>query len=183
MKLNKWLKELDLTWYNLPGNYVSKFSLKMKLKHRWYKIKRGFCFAFSSLEDKASEYNNIFEGQAFDIRNKEDKEGFCEYEFFSLDYSMALYIYPRLCEFKERYAKYGTPSSFCIDENGNEIHGEEPHEKWIAELDKMILAFRNIIKEPDCPEGQDYADFWRELNAIEEAGLESFAKYYRCLWW
>ena len=141
MKLNKYLKDLGLTWYDLPGNYISHTSFKIRLKRRWYKIKRGFCFMFSSLEDKAPDYDEKYEYPAYDIRNKADKEGFCEYEFFSLDYSMALYIYPRLCEFREKYAKYGTPSCFCIDEEGNHLPKEvDTNQMWLNVLDKMICA-------------------------------------------
>ena len=54
MKINKYLKELGLTEYDLPGNYYPDLKLE--------------------------------EGAvAADIRNKEDEEGFCSYEFFSLD--------------------------------------------------------------------------------------------------
>ena len=127
MKLNRYLEELGLTWYDLPGNYVEKTSFKERLKRRIYKIKRGFCFMFSALEDKAPDYHDTWEAQAFDKRNKEDSEGFCGYEFFSLDYSMALYIYPRLCKFREDYAHYGTPGCLCYDENEKQV------EKFLAE--------------------------------------------------
>ena len=44
-------------------------------------------------KDMPGYYNpNLKDSSAgSDIRNKEDEEGFCDYEFFSLDYSMALY--------------------------------------------------------------------------------------------
>lgn len=177
MKLNRYLKELGLTWYDLPGNYVSKTSFKIRLKRRWYRIKRGFFLIFSKLEDYAPEYDELFESSGFDKRNKEDKEGFCDYEFYSLDYSMALYIYPRLCIFKEKYAKYGTPCEFCYDEEGNYINGDDTGNRlWNETLDKMILAFRYIIKEPDD------MDF-REVGKIIQEGLDLFAKHYCSLWW
>lgn len=34
MKNNRYLKELGLTWYDLPGNYISKASIKIRLKRR-----------------------------------------------------------------------------------------------------------------------------------------------------
>lgn len=177
MKINKYLKELGLTWYDLPGNYISKTNLKIRLKHRWYKIKRGFCFMFSKLNDYAPEYDKLYESDAFDERNKENKEGFCEYEFYSLDYSLALYIYPRLCEFKEKYAKYGTPSKFCYNEKGEYINqNDEGNKIWRETLDKMILAFKYIIKEPDDKD-------FNEINAIIEEGLSLFAENYCCLWY
>lgn len=171
MEMNKYLKELGLTWYDLPGNYISKISFRIRLRRRWYRIKRAFCFAFASLEKHAPNYREDMEYIAYDRRNKIDKNGFCEYEFFSLDYSMALYIYPRLCEFRNEYAECGTPSCFCTSDN-DAIN----QEKWFEVLDKMIMAFKYIIKEP---KGGDY----ETQDKIIEEGLKLFAEYYRCLWW
>ena len=103
MKINKYLKELGLDWYDLPGNYDEKL-------HN--------C-GIKKLENSA----------AADPRNKEDDEGFCEYEFFSLDYSMALYIYPRLCKFRDEYAKFGTPGCFCY--NKDDQPDKKGDEKWL----------------------------------------------------
>lgn len=181
MEMNKWLKELGLTWYDLPGNYIPKTSLKIRLKRRWYKIKRGICFMFSALEDAAPDYDEKYEYQAYDKRNKIDERGFCEYEFFSLDYSMALYIYPRLCEFKEKYAKYGTPGCLCYDEKGNSRDGDEGHKEWMEILNKMIFSFRETIKEnaPDISDREAY----KEYNEKIKEGLQLFGEYYYCLWW
>ena len=179
MKLNRYLEELGLTWYDLPGNYVEKTSFRERLKRRIYKIKRGFCFMFSALEDKAPDYHDTWEAQAFDKRNKEDSEGFCGYEFFSLDYSMALYIYPRLCKFREDYAHYGTPGCLCYDENDKQLPHEESSRRWMEILDKMILAFRYIIKEPEWKDIEEC----RAINAKIEEGLKLFAEYYCSLWY
>ena len=178
MKLNHWLADLGLTWEDLPGNYIPKLSLRKRLARRWYKIKCGICYSFSALEDKAPEYDDYFNKQAFDIRNKEDKEGFCDYEFFSLDYSMALYIYPRLCEFREKYAPMGTPSSFCWDEEGKGIDSDIANKNWLETIDKMILAFKLIIKD----ETVELDEMRKQDEQIQE-GLNLFAKYYRNLWW
>ena len=44
-----------------------------------------------------------------DIRNKDmDEYGFSSYEFFNLDHTFDLLIYPRLCYFKE-YCNFGNP--------------------------------------------------------------------------
>lgn len=179
MKLNRYLEDLGLDWYHLPGNYVSKTSFRERLKRRIYKIKRGFCFMFSALEDRAPDYHDTWEAQAFDIRNKEDNEGFCDYEFFSLDYSMALYIYPRLCRFREKYAHYGVPGCLCYDEEGNHIDTDEASKNWLAILDKMILAFKYIINEPDWKDIEEC----RAINAKIEEGLKLFGEYYCSLWY
>lgn len=181
MEMNKWLKELGLTWYDLPGNYIPKTSLKIRLKRRWYKLKVAICYMFSPLEQYAPNYNEKYEYCAYDIRNKIDKRGFCEYEFFSLDYSMALYIYPRLCEFKEKYAKYGTPGCFCVDEDGNDLVDDSGHEKWLEVLDKMIFSFRETIKDtsPDVSDKEAY----NKYNEKVKEGFRLFGEYYYCLWW
>lgn len=179
MKLNKYLKELGLTWEDLPGNYIPKTAFRARLKRRWYKIKCGICYSFSALEDYAPEYNAYFNKPAFEKSNKENNEGFCRYEFFSLDYSLALYIYPRLCEFKEKYAKYGTPCYFCFDENGKQYPEEyDSNGKWLEVLDKMILAFKLIIKD----DAETIEEDEKNEKLIKE-GLDLFAKYYRSLWW
>ena len=181
MEMNKWLKELGLTWYDLPGNYIPKTSWKIRLRRRWYRIKRSICFAFAPLEEHAPDYREEYEYEAYDKRNKIDNRGFCEYEFFSLDYSMALYIYPRLCEFREKYAKYGTPSYFIYDEEGNEKEGDAGHEEWLATLDKMILSFKYILKEPETEEWKNLS--YKEQDEIIQEGLHLFAEHYRALWW
>lgn len=44
-----------------------------------------------------------------DIRNKDmDEYGFSDYEFFNLDHTFDLLIYPRLCYFRE-YCPQGAP--------------------------------------------------------------------------
>ena len=111
---------------------------------------------------------------AIDPRNQEEEDGLCEYEFFSLDYSMALYIYPRLCRFREEYASYGTPSCFCYDRKGRHI--KNGNRKWLRTLDKMILAFKYIIKKPD---DVDY----KKADKVITRGLALFAKYYCNLWY
>lgn len=110
---------------------------------------------------------------AADERNKENEEGFCLYEFFSLDYSMALYIYPRLCEFKDKYASIATPAFFCY-RNGKEV--KDGNKKWLKTLDKIILAFQYIIK---APEDVDY----KRVNKVIARGLALFAQHYTNLWY
>ena len=51
---------------------------------------------------------NIVEG---DERYFEDEDGFKNSEFFSLDYSLSLYIYSQLCYFRE-HCLYGYPNGF-----------------------------------------------------------------------
>ena len=92
---------------------------------------------------------------------------------------LALYIYPRLCKFRDEYAHYGTPGCLCHDENGKQLPGDEGHIKWMEILDKMILAFRYIIVEPSWKD----TDELREIQAKIDEGMHLFADYYQCLWY
>ena len=62
---------------------------------------------------------------------KEDKEGFRPAEFYSLDYSLSLYIYSHLCYFRD-HCLYGFPDGMTFEE-------------WKDIIDKMIEAFKLII--------------------------------------
>lgn len=184
MKMNKWLKELDIYWEELPGNYVPVTSIAARIRRRIYKIQRFFCSKIEFLEDKSLPYNSYFEAPAFNRYNKENRSGFCEYEFYSLYWSMATYIYPRLCEFRANYAnKYGTPMEFVFDEKGNEYPDDKGSKKWLDELDTMILGFKFILDEPICPEGEDPVEHGKMVYNTIQTGLNSFAKYYLDLWW
>lgn len=117
---------------------------------------------------------------AGDQRNEEDEEGFCEYEFFSLDYTLSLYIYSKLCYFRE-YIPIGTPGSLCSFHT-NDLSLEEQkkaskiaHDKWLSMIDKMILAFK--LKITGVREGYEGVD----REAIRE-GMQLFIEYYDCLW-
>lgn len=153
MEINRYLKELGLDWCDLPGNYDGKL-------HN--------C-GIKKLENSA----------AADPRNKIDDEGFCEYEFFSLDYSMALYIYPRLCKFRDEYAKYGTPGCLCYDENEKQLPSEESSKRWMEILDKIIWSFKSTIIEPTWNTIEEL----QEINAKIDEGLHLFADYFQYLWW
>lgn len=178
MELNQYLKELGLQWEDLPGNYISKVSLKIRLKRKWYLLKRKFWYTLNR-EDKVPKYNDYYAKPAFDKRNKIKKNGFCNYEFFSLDYSLALYIYPRLCFFRDNYAKYGTPMNFCYDENGHPWEDEDKgNQEWLKVINKMCNAFKLIIKDDTTNMEEE-----REHEKQIEEGLQLFAKHYRGLWW
>ena len=152
MKINKYLKELGLTEYDLPGNYYPDLEL----------------------EEGAA---------ATDIRNKEDEEGFCSYEFFSLDYTLSLYIYSKLCYFREHIAAFATPGCFCTyrdnifetEEEKNKAH-QEAHQLWLSIVDKMIEAFK--LKITGVRDGYEGID-----NEKIREGMQCFIDYYDCLWY
>lgn len=152
MKINKYLKELGLTEYDLPGNYYPDLEL----------------------EEGAA---------AADIRNKEDEEGFCSYEFFSLDYTLSLYIYSKLCYFREHIADLATPGCLCTykdsvfetEEEKNKAY-QEAHQLWLSIIDKMVEAFK--LKITGVRDGYEGID-----NEKIRKGMQCFIDYYDCLWY
>lgn len=152
MKINKYLKELGLNWYDLPGNYDKK------------------------LEEKKPDV------AAADCRNKEDEEGFCSYEFFSLDYTLSLFIYSKLCYFREHIADMAIPGrlasshSYSLNEEERQKQSAAAHKKWLEIVDKMIEAFKiQIIGERKGYEGID--------KEKQREGMQLFIEYYNCLWY
>lgn len=87
--------------------------------------------------------------------------GFDDGDTFSLDYSLALAILPRLRRFKE--VANGTP-------------GDLTEQEWHAILDKMISAF-----EFSCSEERWNAETAEYLKHQE--GVDLFAKHFFSLWW
>ena len=98
-------------------------------------------------------------------------QGFSDEDTWSLDYTTAKYILPRLKRFKE--LTNSVPSSIYQED----IRIENQIEEWKKIIDKMILAFELVIKNGD---GDILTD--EEYNQIDE-GLKLFAKYYLNLWW
>lgn len=154
MKINKYLKELGLEWYDMPGIY----------------------------DEKLNDIDNLCDTPAADCRNEEDEEGFCTYEFFSLDYTLSLFIYSKLCYFREHIADICTPGCLCTYSESSftpeerEYHSKVAHNKWLSIVDKMILAFK--LKITGVREGFEGID----RAAIQE-GMHLFAEYYDCLWY
>lgn len=91
--------------------------------------------------------------------------GFNPGDIWSLDYSIAAYILPRLKYLKKKTDSH--PSSLT-------------EKQWERELNKMILAFE-LMTDDDL--------YWKtndrrgKSEKIVEAGLESFGKYCRHLWY
>lgn len=154
MKINKYLKELGYEWYDMPGIY----------------------------DEKLNDNDKLCGVAASDCRNEEDEEGFCGYEFFSLDHTLSLYIYSKLCFFREYIADMATPGCLCsyndytLPEKQREKAKEAAHQKWLSIVDKMILAFKIKLKGPR--EGFEGVD----REACRE-GMQLFIEYYDALWY
>ena len=102
-----------------------------------------------------------FEGEE---RQKEDKDGFREVEFYNLYHHFDCLIYSYLCEFRENHM-YGYPI-FLLNKGGMR--------KWEEILDKIIKAFklRLTIEHPNKTQ-QKQIDY----------GMRLFIKYYNNLWY
>ncbi len=115
---------------------------------------------------------NVVEG---DSRYIEDEDGFKGNEFFSLDYSLSLYIYSQLCYFKEN-CLFCYPSELTL-------------EQWEDILNKMIEAFKLMIIEDKTFEQTMHLGV-KEQKIISKNkqkkinyGLRLFIKYFRDLWY
>lgn len=135
-------------------------------------------------EDMPGYYNpDLTEDKpASDPRNEEDEEGFCIYEFFSLDYTLSLYIYSRLCYFREHIAVMATPGCLLPIKDWNlsveekQERSNAAHSKWLSIVDKMIEAFR--IQIEGYREGYEGID----REKVRE-GMQLFIEYYGSLWY
>jgi len=105
-----------------------------------------------------------------DSRYMEDKEGFKPCEFWSLDYSLACYIYSHLCYFKE-HCLVGNPAYLTF-------------EQWEDILNKMIKAFRLYIQKDDYK--SDSIEERKRVSKNKQKqikyGMQLFIKYFHDLW-
>ena len=159
MKTNKYLRELGYEWYDMPGSYIDENTAK-----------------------KLGNDNKTSGCLASDCRNEEDEEGFCDYEFFNLDNTLSLYIYSKMCYFRDNIANICTPgclSSFntsTLDKKEKEKISKEGHKKWLEIINKICEAFKlKITGERKGYEGIDG-------ETIRE-GMQLFIEYYDCLWY
>ena len=99
-------------------------------------------------------------------------DGFDPQDLWGLDTACAKWLLPRLKKFKQ--IKHGTPS-LCFDDPN--VTDDEAHKlaemKWDKALDEIIDAMQLIS------EGHDYKAEHRERI---KKGLQTFAKYFECLW-
>lgn len=90
------------------------------------------------------------------------QRGWDDSETYSLDYSLAKLILPRLRRFKE--LKTWRPADMTPTE-------------WDSALDKMIAAFEFAASD------DRWIDVAGKEQALRQEGLDLFAKYYFSLWW
>ena len=129
----------------------SKITDVMKKKeHKWKYV--GGLMCVEKTDERYAEF-----------KETQKKTSVSPDELWSLDITIANFIYPRLKMFRDAVNGVSTP---CCFRNNAE---------WIAELDKMINAFKLIAEEK-----LEYTK--KEREQVEE-GLGSFKKYYHALWW
>ena len=102
--------------------------------------------------------------------NQLKKRGFSDSETWSLDSVICEFVLPRLIRFKKL-------------NNGFPGGGDMTFEKWNAAIDEMIFAFDWSL---NCEEDKydkltqsQRDDNWKRY----EAGMDSFSKWFRHLWW
>jgi predicted RNase H-like nuclease (RuvC/YqgF family) len=104
------------------------------------------------------------------VENEEIKEKwrtheiFDESEMWSLDDTIAKFVYPRLVELKK--VKHGYPSEL-----------KDEHE-WVAIMDKMIRAFEIMHNDEYYPS----VAYDKKTQGEIDEGLKLFAKYFQNLW-
>lgn len=114
-----------------------------------------------SQEDLPGYYNPNCKGKiCADPRNEDIPDfGFSSSEFWNLDHTFDLLIYPRLCYFKE-YCNHGHPMGMT-------------QEQWDKILNTMVQGFKLslTVENPKIKQ-------WKKI----EKARNYFAKYYNNLW-
>jgi len=95
------------------------------------------------------------------------KNGYSIRELWSLDYTLAEYILPRLIQFKENN-NMSYPCAF------------KDSEEWHKVIDEMIWSFDFIVNDRDleCKGGKDIIKSYKKV----QKGLNLFGKHFMHLW-
>jgi len=134
--------------------------------------------------------------------------GFSDRQLWSLDYTFAKYILPRLKYFRNNCLKHSVPSSLCADSDGKEIDFDTAKKEWERIIDTMIYSLEHSVDSEFDP--CFYHDKKHGIRVVEEVsggkqietfgihidenkfkerqlkiqeGLANFGKYFRNLWW
>ena len=97
------------------------------------------------------------------------KRGFDDSELWSLDYTIAEFIYPRLKAFR-KMDKMCVPTKFCVENDG--IWLKESNKIWNEKLDKMIAAFDLIVNHDKA-----HDEIWGEINKKYEEKEDKNKKF------
>jgi hypothetical protein len=100
--------------------------------------------------------------------------GWDDSDTWSLDYTLAKWILPRLKRFKQ--LSFGCPTNFT-------------EKQWDEMIDEMIWAFDYIANDRENEIFTENGNFekereeWKKAEDRCDKGLELFGKYMRGLWW
>jgi hypothetical protein len=174
--------------------YMKKFKSYSDGRFVWdyipfgWKLKRGY-------------FN--FKRFVIDIYQKITK-GYADSETWSLDYSLAKWVVPRLKHLRDNV--HGTPPNLEIEIVGDNDRYTLTLDEWKSKLDEMIYAFEFVLTEDDILEKCYPPDFkWGFHSTIDGKivweddrkpdytyydecqkkylrGLELFKLYFRHLW-
>jgi hypothetical protein len=116
-------------------------------------------------------------------------KGWSDKDCWSLDYTIAKFVLPRLIRLKEM--KHGTPTAFFPKDKWKYTKKEEKAaiKKWEETLDEMIFAMdyiancreSNYYPKKENPKAKDYAPL-KKAQARAQSGFELFGKYFMSLW-
>lgn len=102
--------------------------------------------------------------------------GFDDRELWSLDYTIAKFVYPRLRAFREQ-----SPVTPCISINPEQAPTKEEwaaaDKEWDAIMDEMVEGFRLMAEESACWDGDPVS-----LAKVDQS-LDLFREWFHGLWW
>lgn len=137
---------------------------------------------------------DIFSDKSASEEDKETSKKFKnEHDFvpsdvWNLDYTLACFILPRLCYFRDMtdsipnciYTDIWMKSDKKLD---SDTEDKLAQERWNNILDDMIEAFYlYILEDRDLPINSDDKTITFERNKQIEKGLNLFRKYFTMLW-
>jgi hypothetical protein len=112
------------------------------------------------------------------LKDYEDK-GWTDRDTWSLDYTIAQFVLPRLKRFRE--VASGCPGIFCpIDDNGKPMKGrgipKDGMKHWHKLLDEMIVGFQLMN------DGNQFLGSKEDYKKMNKA-LDLFREFFFDLWW
>ncbi len=114
-----------------------------------------------------------------ELNKSEEETG--KWGWYDLKYEIAELLIPRLTQYKAKFLQEGVAIPNWVLSQEDKAYTPELSNKatqlWIEEIDKMILSFKLILHYRTRPEQMLEYD-----QAIVQAGLDAFAKYYLHFW-
>ena len=131
---------------------------------------------------------SVSEEDAQTSKKFKNEHGFVPSDVWNLDYTLACFILPRLCYFRDMTGSipnciYTDISMESDEELDNDTEDKLAQERWNNILDDMIEAFYlYILEDRDLPINNNNKSITFERNKQIEKGLNLFSKYFTMLW-